>query len=149
MSLNDEHHNEWQACPPGEVGRLVHRLQDRHRALATQRRMVAAVLLLMTACTGYYFVGVLPNAEPNYGGIVCSRLHELAPQYMAKTLNADTSGRIQLHLAHCKSCRDKLNEMSMNSASRVTRPHEEIALTAHNRHAHPAVVIEGFAFLSR
>jgi len=134
MNQNNENHNEWQACPPGEVGRLVDGLQDRRRALAAQRRTVAAALLLMMAFTGYYFVGVLPNAEPNYGGIVCSRLQELAPQYLAGTLDAETSGRIDVHQQHCKHCRNKLNAMSMNSTS----------VTANNRDT----AIQGFAALS-
>jgi hypothetical protein len=145
MNQNNENHNEWQACPPGEVGRLVDGLLNRNRALAAQRRTVAAVLLLMTAFTGYYFVGVLPNSDPNYGGIVCSRLMELAPQFLAGTLDAETSGRINVHRKHCKHCDDKLNAMSMSSASRVTRPHEATLVTAHNRDT----VIQGFAALSR
>jgi hypothetical protein len=149
MNQNNENHNEWQACPPGEVGRLVDGLQNRNRALATQRRMVAAALLLMTAFTGYYFVGVLPNAEPNYGGIVCSRLMELAPQFMAGTLDAEASSWVKTHLAHCKHCRNTLQAMDSKSmprsASRVTLRRVEIAVTAHNHDG----MTEAFASLDR
>ena len=149
MNQNNENHDEWQACPPGEVGRLVDGLQDRNRSLAVQRRMVAAALLLMTAFTGYYFVGVLPNAEPNYGGIVCSHLMELAPQFLAGTLDAEASSRIETHRKHCKHCDDKLGAMESKSmsqsASRVTLPRDEISVTARNRDG----AIEGFAALDR
>ena len=143
MNQNNENHNEWQACRPGEVGRLVDGLQGRNRALAGQRRMVAAVLLLVTAFTGYYFVGVLPNANPNYGGIACSRLLELAPQFMAGTLDAEASSRVETHLTHCKHCQNKLKAMESKSmprsATRVTLPREEIAMiaeTSFSRFAH-------------
>jgi hypothetical protein len=94
---------------------LANRLQGHRRAVARQQRIVTGLLVLLLAVTGYYFVGVLPHAEPNFGGIVCSELHDLMPQYLAKQLDAATSARIDEHLRHCKTCRGAMESMAPGS----------------------------------
>ena len=144
---------EWQPCPPGEVGHLVRRLKARESAVVVRRRMIAAVVLLMAAFTGYYFMGVLPGAEPNYGGIVCSAVQELAAEYRAGKLDAETADRIHAHLAECDQCQQWMGK-SMPAA--LHRPGSKTSLLSHGlvdsrrnstRDNRPA--LEGFVALNR
>ena len=112
MEPNSDNQNDWQYCRPGVVGQLVRHLQSRRKAVVVQRRMVAAVLLIMAAFSSYYFVGVLPSAEPNYGGIVCSSVQELGQEYSAGTMDSEQAARVRAHLAQCEDCRQWMKAMA-------------------------------------
>lgn len=116
MSSDNKTQHEWPACPPGEVSRLASRLQGHRRAAARRQRIVAGLLVLLMAFSGYYFVGVLPQAKPNFGGIACSEVHDLMPQYLAQQLDAATSAHIDEHLQHCRKCRQEKEKLSAGSA---------------------------------
>lgn len=119
---------EWQPCRTGEVGHLVRRLKARESAVVVQRRMIAVVVLLIAAFTGYYFMGVLPEAESNFGGIVCSTVKKLAPEYMAGELDAEQADRIRAHLAKCDQCREWMRN-SMPAA--LHRPGSKTSIPPH------------------
>ena len=119
MEPNGDNQNDWHSCRPGMVGQLVRNLQSRRQALIVQRRMVAAVLLMMAAFSSYYFVGVLPSAEPNYGGIVCSRVRELGQEYMAGTMDSAEAARVHAHLAQCEDCQQWIKAMMPTSTDQA------------------------------
>ena len=81
--------------------------------------MVAAVLLVMAAFSGYYFVGVLPSAEPNYGGIVCSKVRELGQKNALGTMDSEETARVHAHLARCENCRQWMQEMMPKPAGQA------------------------------
>ena len=119
MEPNSDNQNDWQSCRPGEVSRLVRHLQVRRKAVVVQRRKVAAVLLMMAVFSSYYFVGVLPSAEPNYGGIVCSKVKEFEQAYMAGTLDSAEIARVDAHLAQCGHCRQWQQDMMRKSTGQA------------------------------
>lgn len=150
MEPKIDNQNDWQPCRPGEVGQMVRHLQVRRDAVVVQQRMVATALLMIAAFSGYYFVGVLPDAEPNFGGIVCSKVHELGQLYGTETLDSADAARVRAHLAQCGQCRqwmkammpkatDQADSTATSSPGRVARLEREL----------DRLVLDGIAMLAR
>lgn len=121
MNPTNDIDQQWPACQGGEVGQLVRKLQSRQNARLIRRRVSAVVLLLVAVSAGYYFIAAGPASEPSYGGIVCSRIHELAPKYMAGDLDPQTAARIEKHLEQCENCQQWMREMMPNAPRQTGR----------------------------
>ncbi len=114
MNRDAEHKSdsEWQACPSGEVAELVGRLRARRRH-ETFRQVAlgtAALCLVLIAGSALIHRGFKP-ADPNFGGITCTEVAEHAEAYVAGTLDADLTQRIDMHLSRCPFCRDLIDQM--------------------------------------
>lgn len=68
--------------------------------------------MLFVAAGGWFAVRSGPTPEEfRYGGITCSELQQVIPQYLAGDLDQKLIDQIESHLAACAHCRDKLRQM--------------------------------------
>ena len=117
--LNDENKtDDWTPCQPGELTRMVKRLdaverRTRHRQLAR-----TGLLSLLLFAVGIVLVGGLGVfQEPDFGGIRCSECLVHAEDYYrhlrGETLMADlaVAEQMKTHLQLCDRCRDKFYMM--------------------------------------
>ncbi len=97
---------DWNECPPGEIGGLVESLQSRRRRKTLQQAAGASATVVVFAflVTGW-FSGWFPQSQPLHA-ISCQKVHSLAPEYVAGRLNADLNVKIREHLQECQRCRD-------------------------------------------
>jgi Putative zinc-finger len=66
--------------------------------------------------------------EPTYGGIACSRVVELAPEFVADRIDPETADRVRRHLELCPTCRAIVEGLRAAQA----RSHQTDAQRAHN-----------------
>ena len=91
MSLKETSNQDWNDCKPGTLAQFAVREQSRIRVRRIRQTVgiasvaVVAVFVLMTVLP---HIGTL--LEPNYGGIVCSKVKASATSYLAGTLDQDT-----------------------------------------------------------
>ncbi len=103
----------WDACPQGEIQGMVKslELQRKNRRLQNAAFIGGAMMVLLAV--GMWlepqFAG--EPKEPNFGGIVCSKVQENLQAYLAKTIDPSLAEKIQLHLAECPHCQEKLEMM--------------------------------------
>ena len=106
--MSENSNENWTPCDGGEITGMVVRLKQLHRKVAIQRGVTATVcvLALITVGTVYW------NQQSNSGPLSHQAALELLLDYQAGRLDQDTSKRMDEHLAHCKACRDKLEQMN-------------------------------------
>lgn len=126
--------NEWHNCQPGDVGVLVRNLKQETR----RRDILRASLPVGLAACLLVGVGLFANSiprEPNYGGIVCSKVIEFGESYVLGLLNEVEAAKIALHLEKCEPCRDHMDDIRQElSASLDSKDREQVTLHAdHHR----------------
>lgn len=114
--MNREVHqgDPWQPCTPGELRRMVTRIKTEERRLMLKQvgGVVAGVLVLGVG--GHLASQHWPrSSEPRYGGIACSEVRPLMPEYQAGELAAKLTEKIKAHLARRPQCRKIAREMSV------------------------------------
>ena len=77
-------------------------------------------MLMMVLFSGFFVMGILPQAERNDGGIVCSKVQQFAEKFLTGELDAELAGKIRAHLKTCPQCRRRMEEFGMNSAPQQT-----------------------------
>jgi len=110
--------SDWEECKPGSLVRYATREQSRIR----RRRMtkvigVGAVCLVAVFTTIALMQPVSTGLEPNYGGIVCSKVMSNSKSYLAGTLDKDTNSRIELHLKTCPKCLSWISQLRKSQAN--------------------------------
>ena len=117
MSKSPQQREEWIPCPPGKLVKLAgqERVRQRRRFFVRAGSAVGA-FALATGAGWFAFRGRGKPSEPDYGGIVCSRILELAPQYMMGQLDPGVVKQIKTHLEQCAGCRNRLDSMSPKTA---------------------------------
>ena len=136
----------WDNCRAGQVRELVNHLHRRHRIRVYQRGIMAASIMLMIGFTGYYLF-----SEPTYGGIGCTKVHELAPELLAGRIDAETAGQIRVHLAKCEACQAWMKQTMPNavptSTSMLDSPRTTSSLQAHRPITRNGLEIHSYAAL--
>jgi hypothetical protein len=112
--------DQWDACQSGEVRQLVDALKKRRRVRTMQRGGGVALLLMMVLFSSFFVMGILPQAERNDGGIVCSKVQQFAEKFRAGDLDAELADKIRAHLKTCPQCQKRMEEFGMNSAPQQT-----------------------------
>lgn len=109
---------EWIPCPPGTLSAFAGREQSRQRRnfLIRAGSTVGAIALATGAGWLAFRRNEMPT-EPMFGGIACSRVRELAPQFMMAQLDDSVTQQIKTHLEQCTECRTLLESMQQKSAA--------------------------------
>ena len=98
--------NDWNDCPPGEIGGLVESLHTRRRRKTLRQAAGAGTVLVAFALlVASWFSGGFDAPQPLHA-ISCKKVHSLAPRYVSGRLDADLTATIREHLQECKKCRD-------------------------------------------
>jgi hypothetical protein len=116
--------DSWDACPEGELERMVDRLRSQRRNFAVNRVAVAAAVLVsvvMVAILVGPLVQELPErptdpAREAAQPISCGEVRKLLPAYARHKLDADLTARVERHLAHCRECRRRLSTIPTDTA---------------------------------
>lgn len=105
MNTESADQGHWEPCPAGELSQMVSRIKSRDRRKTTARwggAFVAATLLIVA---GLFYSGRWhAPASDDYGGIACSKVERLLPDYIAKRLDPAVSKQIAVHLRECHHC---------------------------------------------
>ena len=117
-TTNDRNLNDWDTCSPGELGKMVHRLDAQQRSV--RRRQVLSTALVSTgvfACAVLTLGSLLDNSATYYGGIACSTCKQHMSDYQLHLVGESTFAdeellaSMKVHLEKCKFCKDKFNGM--------------------------------------
>lgn len=112
MTPNHSNHDQWDACPDGMLGGLANRLQANRRAKSTQRAVGVASVLVLIA--GWLAFQVASDDEQ----LTHADVRRHAEEFIAGTLDQETTERIQQHIDACPECRRMIAEMR----SRLQQP---------------------------
>ena len=117
MHGDENTHDNWQACPPGELSRMVGRLGARDRRARFRQLASSGMLSMLLFAVGAILVGgFVIYEEPMFGGISCTDCLGHAVEYhdhlISKSLMADVElvAMIETHLKKCASCRTKFHQ---------------------------------------
>jgi len=117
MNGDSNYQDDWQACPPGEITRLVKRLDSRERrARFGQLATTGLVSMLLFAAGAILFGGFVAYEEPTFGGIACTDCLAHAAEYHEHLVgsepvaDAELMGKIKTHLEMCPCCRAKFHQ---------------------------------------
>lgn len=118
---------EWQTCAQGELGQFV--------SVMKKRKQISHVITgaeILTVCLAVGLVGFFgmnqisgsatPPADQQVagkskkmpGGINCKQALDYASDFIAHHLDADMEHRMEVHLAHCPGCQEKVDELRAN-----------------------------------
>lgn len=92
----------WSPCPAGELARLGRKQRGRKQRRLFLRRMAAGSVVAATG--GGLAWWLHPFAEPTFGGLTCSEIHQLAEGYAKNKLDESLHERVRQHLVLCPRC---------------------------------------------
>ncbi len=112
MNAKASKNDDWDACPPGELSRMVGRIQASRRKQSVVRGGIVSALTLVLAVTIWQALPSLTGeTQHNYGGISCTEVQAALPHFLDDQLDEETSEKVRLHLAQCDMCRPKAEMM--------------------------------------
>ena len=113
MNDTNTHSDSWDACPAGELQRMVHRAQSQRRAQTAIRTGGALSLAIAVVFVGFMVIHQwVPGWGLRRGGIWCADCMELMTASKTRGLNAQEGVDFSNHLENCKHCKEKYLEMS-------------------------------------
>ena len=114
----DDYEDQWDACPPGELSKMVHRLDaSQYRARNQQVIKTALISSAVFACVVLALGSLAGPRGAQFGGINCdfcrSHMAEYQPHAAGEVVHQDTDfiSSMKTHLEHCPICREKFNAM--------------------------------------
>ncbi len=117
MHGEENTHDNWQACPPGELTRMVGRLGARQQRARFRQLAVNGLLSMLLFAAGAILVGgFVIYEEATFGGITCTVCLGQAAEYhdhlVGKSPMTDVKlvAMIETHLKKCDSCRAKFHQ---------------------------------------
>lgn len=117
-TTNDRNLDDWDTCSPGELGKMVHRLDAQQRGV--RRRQVLNTALVSTgvfACVVLSLGSFLGNDATHYGDIACSICKKHMSDYQLHLVGESSFedetllASMKVHLEKCKLCQSKFNTM--------------------------------------
>jgi hypothetical protein len=121
MNTPAEPQDEWIACCPGELQRMVGRIKNRQRRQFLIQLGAAASTIVVLGAGGYFALRQSEQpTEYRYGGIACSEVMPLLPEYRVGKLDPELTRQITVHLEKCPNCGPMYRRMIGEMAS--TRP---------------------------
>lgn len=112
MNKPQNKREEWIPCPPGKLAALAGQERVRQRRqLLVRAGSAVGVVALVSGAGWLAFRGAGKPTDPIFAGIPCSRVRELAPQFMMGKLDEKLTQQIKSHLEQCVACRTLLESM--------------------------------------
>ncbi len=126
MTSEPQHSESWEACPQGTLARVAaqRRAQLRSRQFTKAIAASAAVVVLLLAGT---FLMPRSPSENDFGGILCSEVKPILPDYRAGTLDAELRAKVDTHLANCEMCGTAYRKMVEESPLAMLSPTSAMA----------------------
>lgn len=100
---------DWSDCPRGEIAGVVHAVKARRRRETYQRAAAVTSAMLVVAFVASSLVSGWFRGRNALPEIACTKVLELAPQYVAHELDSELTAKIDRHLGHCPGCRVKIH----------------------------------------
>jgi len=95
----------WRDCPPGELLRMLRTIKIDQRRRAMKQLAATGAAIVVFGGVGYAaFDRARSPRAGRYGGLACSGVLVLLPDYRARRLSADRSRQVTLHLRDCPNC---------------------------------------------
>lgn len=108
---------KWIPCPQGTLaGFAGEELVRQRRKFLIRAGSTAGALALASGAGWLVFRAAGTAPERTFGGIACSRVHELASQFLMAQLDDVVTQRIRTHLEQCADCRNLLESMQPGTA---------------------------------
>ncbi len=123
----------WTSCRPGAITQMAERVRARRRnerLRITLFPVVAAILLVVVWAVPRRdaTLDVAPDVGPNFAGISCHRVSQLAGDYKSGKLDAELHDQVERHLALCDKCRAMFARAEQLSIQRLAIPqHGQLA----------------------
>lgn len=107
----------WTDCAPGTVLQLQHRMKSKRRRKVAQQVAVSVALMGLIVVGAWNMQHAIAPGLSGPGGVPCEFVLLHLDQYAAGELSLDQQSSVGEHLAHCPSCRAKMDAMSRQQAS--------------------------------
>jgi hypothetical protein len=118
MNTPSKQHESWDSCDSGYLVGLSARAKSARRKETALRRGAVVLAVLCFVGVGIWSSGYFSQPQESYfGGIACHEVQENMPGYMAGTLPAELSARIDEHLHQCPICSEMLQKMQSKQAA--------------------------------
>ncbi len=125
--------DDWQPCPPGELKRMADRIRLRERRKALKKMGAAGAALLVAVGGGYLAKEWFDQPrEYHFGGIACSEVMPLLPDYRAGKLDELLRNQVSEHLDKCPNC----GPMYRRMLDEMQRPPRHVKNDDRSAHAH-------------
>lgn len=122
----------WEPVPRGTL--VAAARQHRWR---TRSRQLSYTAGLLVAAVGIGWVWLQQPTAPDprgahFGGIWCSEVQPLLPQYIRRQLAAELHDRIEAHLIECAHCRERWQRMEIGQTTPHRNPVRVVTRTISN-----------------
>ncbi len=113
MTLEKQFNSDWQSCQPGDLRRFAHEqlATERREFLVKSSSLLGGSLLSMAGLYAIYYQ-MTSEAEPDFGGIVCSKVRSNLSAYAQHQLDETLSETIRIHLSQCPGCQAAMLQIS-------------------------------------
>jgi hypothetical protein len=126
----------WAPCTPGSLARYASQHRGRRRRVAAAKIAGGSLVCVLAISIGWKLSHDGQLREFNFGGIACHEVQRLMPQYMMKELPAETSDKIQSHLAQCPMCQEIMRRMKQKEMEGQVGCADPNCLHQHERLGH-------------
>ena len=113
MTATDDQ-QDWDACPAGELTKMVQARSAQRRRKTVDRLAVVAAGALVCLAIGGFTLGLFtpePDAGGRHGDLACSEVLPLLPGYIEGEIDDDQQRRVAAHLEHCPGCKSRYEQM--------------------------------------
>lgn len=116
MNNSPELRDGWTPCPIGTLSTLAgNERRRRRRRFLIQSGGVAGAVVLTFGFGWSVFRGNRKPDDPIHGGIACSRVREIAREFVQGQLDDKVNRQIRIHLEECERCRILIESMQVES----------------------------------
>lgn len=112
MTHESQTNGDWTACPTGTLQGLAGRLRAKRRRTIAARAAGVTAAALAILLTAHFIPARHAPDDYFHGGIYCSQVRPVLPDYRAGKLHGEFLGQVEQHLAECPPCRRVLNGLN-------------------------------------
>lgn len=120
MNNSPELRDGWTPCPIGTLSTLAgNERRRRRRRFLIQSGGVTGAVVLTFGFGWSVFRGNRKPDDPIHGGIACSRVREIARQFVQGQLEDTVVRQVTIHLEECERCRILIESMQSESTAHL------------------------------